>query len=137
MTRASDPWHRPDDAGAAPSPGAPRSHVNWAIIVGLGALSLAWPLSGVLGFEGLVRAVVLISATVALFVGVVGFGRVPRPVLTLTLAGLAYGLIHLISTMFVQPLAIFSVWTIVPLAGVGALLGLAAMGVQRAMGVRS
>ncbi|MCC9197135.1 hypothetical protein QNO08_15970 [Arthrobacter sp. zg-Y820] len=39
----------------------------------------------------------LLTALISLaWIGVVGLGRVPRPVLTLTLAGLAYGL-HIIS----------------------------------------
>jgi hypothetical protein len=60
-----------------------RDPLSWPLIVGLSSLALLWPLTGlwpVLG-EGPLRAFVLIGITGAVWIGTVGFARVARPVL--------------------------------------------------------
>jgi hypothetical protein len=126
---------------AAPS----AATVPWGVVAGLSTMALLWPLTGltaVLG-TGAPRAFVVIGLTAVVWIGVVGLGRVPRPVLTLTLTGVAYGLVA--ATLGLVPvLAGFGVpgggpaWTIVPAllfdAMWGAIAGLAAAGVQRLRG---
>jgi hypothetical protein len=121
--------------------------VPWSVVAGLSALALLWPLTGLTGMlgTGAPRALAIIGITAAVWIGVVGLGRVPRPVLTLTLTGLAYGLVATGLGLLVPVLAGFGgpgggpVWTIVPAllynAMWGALAGLAASGVQRLRGV--
>jgi hypothetical protein len=109
-------------------------------------MSLLWPLTGLTGAlgTGAPRALTIVGITAAVWIGVVGLGRVPRPVLTLTLTGLAYGLVAVLVGTLVPALAGFGgpgggpAWTIVPAlvfdAGWGALAGLVAAGVQRLRG---
>ena len=130
-----------------PTPDAPP--VPWAIVAGLSALALLWPLTGLTGVlgTGAPRALAILGITAAVWIGVVGLGRVPRPVLTLTLTGLAYGLVGVTLGQLVPALAGFGgpggsgvepAWTIVPAllvdTFVGLLAGLAAAGVQRLRG---
>ncbi len=106
--------------------------MHWGVVLPLAAIALLWPLSGVLGFDGPVRAFAIIGVTLAVWVGVVGFARVARPVLTLTLAGTGYGLLYLTANaIMVTPLVFFAWYTVAVTAGVGALAGLAALGIQR------
>lgn len=118
-----------------PSPTASqKTRLNWPIILGLGVLALLWPLTGILGFDGPGRAVLVLVTTLGAWIGVVGFGRVPRPVLTLTLTGLAYGVFYLVAiAIVVTPLAFFAWYTVAATAGLGALAGLAALGVQKVL----
>ncbi|MCB7135371.1 hypothetical protein LGQ04_02215 [Cellulosimicrobium marinum] len=73
--------------------------------------------------------------TAALWVGVVGLGRVARPVLTLTLVGLTYGAVAAAVSALVGVGAGRPAWTVAPAlalhAGWGALAGLVAAAVQR------
>lgn len=129
----------------SPAPGAPA--VPWGIVAGLSALALLWPLSGLTGVLGTdaPRAFIILGITAAVWIGVVGLGRVPRPVLTLTLTGAAYGLVAAAIGLLVPALGGFApgstgpAWTIVPAllvdASFGAVTGLAAAGVQRLRGV--
>src|SRR5699024_12235693 len=74
-----------------------RDPLSWPLIVGLCSLALLWPLTGlwpVLG-EGPLRAFVLIVITGAVWIGTVGFARVARPVLSLTICGAAHRFINL------------------------------------------
>lgn len=135
---------------AQPSPPAPTAlAVPWGVVVGLATLALLWPLTGLTGVlgTGAPRAFAVIGITAAIWIGVVGLGRVPRPVLTLTLTGVAYGLVAVALGQLVPALAGFGgpggsgvepAWTIVPMlindAFWGALAGLAAAGVQRLRG---
>lgn len=73
---------------------AARPGVKWQLAAGLGAIALLRPLARMTGIDQAVPAgpwmlMLLISMV---WIGVVGLGRVARPVLTLTLAGIAYGL---------------------------------------------
>lgn len=136
---------------AQPAPGRPApSTIPWAVVAGLATLALLWPLTGLTGVlgTGAPRALTIIGITAAVWIGVVGFGRVPRPVLTLTLTGVAYGLVAVALGQLVPVLGAFGgpggsaagpAWTIVPALLVdalwGALAGLAAAGVQRLRGV--
>jgi hypothetical protein len=126
---------------AAPS----AATVPWGVVAGLSTMALLWPLTGLTGVlgTGAPRAFTVIGLTAVVWIGVVGLGRVPRPVLTLTLTGVAYGLVA--ATLGLVPvLAGFGVpgggpaWTIVPAllfdAMWGAIAGLAAAGVQRLRG---
>jgi hypothetical protein len=109
-------------------------------------MALLWPLTGLTGVlgTGAPRAFAVIGITAAVWIGVVGLGRVPRPVLTLTLTGVAYGLVATTLGLLVPVLAGFGgpgggpAWTIVPAllfdAMWGAIAGLAAAGVQRLRG---
>lgn len=109
-------------------------------------MALLWPLTGLTGVvgTGAPRAFAIIGITAVVWIGVVGLGRVPRPVLTLTLTGVAYGLVATAISLLVPVLAGFGgpgggpAWTIVPAllynAMCGALAGVAAAGVQRLRG---
>jgi hypothetical protein len=142
---------------AQPAPGRPApSTIPWAVVAGLATLALLWPLAGLTGVlgTGAPRALTIIGITAAVWIGVVGLGRVPRPVLTLTLTGVAYGLVAVALGQLVPVLGGFGgfggfggpggsdvepAWTIVPALLIdafwGALAGLAAAGVQRLRGV--
>jgi hypothetical protein len=136
---------------AQPSPPAPTAPaVPWGVVAGLSALALLWPLTGLTGVlgTGAPRAFAVIGLTAVVWIGVVGLGRVPRPVLTLTLTGVAYGLVAVALGQLIPALGGFGgpggsgvepAWTILPAllndALWGALAGLAAAGVQRLRGV--
>lgn len=135
---------------AQPSPPVPAAPaVPWGVVAGLSALALLWPLTGLTGVlgTGAPRAFAIIGFTAAVWIGVVGLGRVPRPVLTLTLTGVAYGLVAVALGQLVPVLGGFGgpggsgvepAWTIIPALLIdafwGALAGLAAAGVQRLRG---
>ncbi|WP_129785124.1 hypothetical protein [Promicromonospora panici] len=135
---------------AQPAPGRPASPtIPWAVVAGLSTLALLWPLTGLTGAlgTGAPRALTIIGITAVVWIGVVGLGRVPRPVLTLTLTGVAYGLVTVALGLLVPALGGFDgpggsaaepAWTIIPAllsdAFWGALAGLAAAGVQRLRG---
>ena len=79
-----------------PRPGMPtEQHVSWPLVLGLGSLALLWPLAHLTGLSdgiGQLPTVLTLAAVVAVvWIGSIGLGRVPRPVLTLTLAGAVYG----------------------------------------------
>lgn len=141
--------HLPSQPSPRPRPAPSAPAVPWTVIAGLSALALLWPLTGLTGVlgTGSPRAFAIIGITAAVWIGVVGVGRVPRPVLTLTLTGLAYGLVAVALGQLVPALAGFGgpggsgaapAWTVVPAllynAMWGALAGLAAAGVQRLRG---
>ncbi|MFC8800510.1 hypothetical protein ACFT2C_22490 [Promicromonospora sp. NPDC057138] len=132
---------------AQPSPPAPTAPlVPWGVVAGLAALALLWPLTGLTGVlgDGAPRAFAVLGITAAVWIGVVGLGRVPRPVLTLTLTGVAYGLVTAALGLLVPALGGFGpgaggpAWAVIPVlltdAFWGALAGLAAAGVQRLRG---
>lgn len=130
------------------APHAPsRPQVSWALVLGLGALALIRPLARITGLADAMGSptgplVLTVLVTVA-WVAIVGLGRVARPVLTLTLAGIAYGvyiiplsavLSALLDGMLQGPLA--TPFAIVPVlltnAAWGALAGVLALAVQAA-----
>lgn len=112
-----------------------RPALPWLLIVGLASLSLLWPLTNLIGIgQGAPRALTIIAIVAVTWIAVVGFGRVPRPVLVLTLTGLAHGAISMIVA------AIFGgvdgpIWTlfvaIVIDAFWGAVAGLLAFAIQQ------
>lgn len=123
-----------------------RQPLAWLLIIGLASLALLWPLSALWQIgHGLPRVLTILGITAVVWIGVVGFGRVARPVLTLTFAGVLHGFIALVLAGFVSggqgPFGdISTLWVFIPAllesAGVGALVGLAALGVQKALGPR-
>jgi hypothetical protein len=69
--------------------------LSWPVVLGLGSLALLWPLAELTGLSDAIgqpaMAAVLFALVAIGWIGTVGFGRVPRPVLTLTAAGAVYG----------------------------------------------
>lgn len=127
----------PLPAPSTPPPTTPKRRLNFALVAGLSALALLWPLAEVTGLPvGPARALIVIPIIAICWIGVVGFGGFPRPVLTLTLAGLGSALIaHALSYVFgeagVSPAPLWAL----PLSlaiqmGWGALAGLLAWGIQ-------
>lgn len=118
-----------------PNPARPRKpRPSWPLIVGLGALGLLWPLTRALGLDGVLPWILVTVLVVAAWIGVVGFGRAPRPVLTLTLVGVAAGVFQLLTyAILITPLALLSWYTVGVTTGLGALCGLAAAGIQKAV----
>lgn len=123
------------------TPAPVRPGLPWPLIVGLSALALLWPLAELIGIgQGAPRALTIIAIIALVWIGVVGFGGVPRPVLVLTLTGIGHGLIAMIAaavfTGFDRP-----VWTMFIALGVdafwGAVAGLLALAVQRTRGNRA
>jgi len=106
---------------------------------------LLWPITGLTGVlgTGAPRAMTIVGVTAVVWIGVVGLGQVPRPVLTLTLTGLASGLVITAIGLLVPVLSDFGpgggpAWTIVPALAFdtlwGAVAGVLAAGVQRLRG---
>lgn len=134
------------DLPTPPSLAPDRPPLPWLLIIGLASLSLLWPLTAQwdLG-HGLPRAATLLGLTAAAWIGAVGVGRVPRPVLTLTLTGVLHGLLGLVlggvllgggpSVGPAAPRLLLP--ALATSAGTGALLGLAALGVQAVLGPRA
>lgn len=78
-----------------------RSGFPWLLILGLSSLSLLWPLTRLVGIDdGAPRALTIIAVIAVTWICVVGFGRVPRPILVLTLTGLGYGIITMAVAVF-------------------------------------
>lgn len=112
-----------------------RPGLPWLLIVGLASLSLLWPLTNLIGIgQGAPRALSIIAIVAVTWIAVVGFGRVPRPVLVLTLTGLVHGAISMIVA------AIFGgvdgpIWTVFAALAVdtfwGAVAGLLAAAIQK------
>ncbi len=111
--------------------------LSWPLIAGLASLALLWPLAELTGVpRGFGRAAVILSIIAVCWIGVVGFGQFPRPVLTLTLAGLGAGLLaHALSYAFGDGAPVWALPVSLALqAGWGALAGLAAWGIQALLG---
>jgi len=131
-------------------PDSPKAPVSWPLVVGLGSLALLWPLAELTNISDALgeapTALTLLLVVAISWIGGVGVFRVPRPVLTLTLAGVVYGLFLMaLRQVFGGPevgisaplLAVAAVFEIGRSALLGALAGLAAKGVQRLIGRRS
>ncbi|NUR73772.1 MAG: hypothetical protein HOU81_23410 [Hamadaea sp.] len=71
----------------------------WPLILGLGGLALVHPLISVTGMDDTLGEAVthlgVLAAISVIWIAVVGLSRVERPVLTLTAAAAAYGVIEL------------------------------------------
>ncbi|HLS63732.1 MAG TPA: hypothetical protein VK060_10165 [Ruania sp.] len=127
------------------SPGTRRPPIVWQAVLGLGALVLLWPLTSLTGLADVIgapaRALLVVALVGAAWVGVVGFGRLPRPVLTLTLTGMAGGGYLLLADLLVGTGAsgglgaVAVPFLLLDLVGGGALwgvlAGLLAAGVQK------
>ncbi|WP_139416391.1 hypothetical protein [Agromyces laixinhei] len=119
-----------------------RRPLPWLLILGLSSLSLLWPLTALTGIagEGAPRAFLILGIIAVVWVGTVGLGRVPHPILTLTLTGVTSGFIALVLAGIVPggggPFGgTGTLWSIIPAlaidAALGAIAGLAAAGMQR------
>jgi len=93
------PTGQPPQANQASQASPPRwtvrPSVSWPLVLGLGAIALLRPLARIAGVDDAIgtpsAALLLTLLITGAWLAIVGLGRVPRPVLTLTLAGLAYG----------------------------------------------
>jgi hypothetical protein len=105
-------------------------------------MALLWPLTALTGIgTGAPRALGIVAITAVVWIGVVGFGRVPRPVATLTLTGLAFGIVAMAVSMLFGGVGMpgaGAAWTAVPALAMdtvwGALAGLVALAIQKARG---
>jgi hypothetical protein len=92
------PNPQPTNARQARSP-------NWLVALGLASLALLWPLVELTGVSDVLgrpaTPLLILAAVFGTWVAVVGLGRVPQPVLTLTVTGLTYGvLVILLGVVF-------------------------------------
>lgn len=123
--------HQPVPSGQDPKGG----RLNWALIAGLAAFALLWPLAELTGMpSGLLRVAVIFTVTAVCWIGVVGFGRFARPVLTLTLVGVGAGVLSQALGLAIGGDSGPVLWA-VPIAvamqaGWGALAGLLAWAIQ-------
>lgn len=138
---AQHPSQHPSHPSSEPEPGRPDG-IRWPLVAGLAAMALLWPLTGLTGVggSGPGRAFAIIGITAVVWIGVVGFGRVARPVLTLTLTGLAFGIVATATSMLFGGPGLLgdgaAAWTVVPALAMdtfwGFVAGLLALAVQRA-----
>lgn len=122
--------------------------VSWPVALGLGSLALLWPLAELTGLSGAIgqptMALMLFGLVAIAWIGIVGFCRVPRPVMTLTVAGAAYGgiLVILAVAFGTHPdlgnvLAVgVAIFEIVRSALLGSIAGLIARALQKRVGRR-
>ena len=143
----------PPPRHGGPPPGGPTAPgVSWPLVLGLGAIALVRPLARITGADESLGApagsLLLTLLVTAVWVAIVGLGRVPRPVLTLTLAGLVYGLAVVplsavastaLTGTLQGPIAVpFAIVPILATNAVwGAVAGLLAVAVRSARGERS
>ncbi|MEU2198821.1 hypothetical protein [Isoptericola sp. NPDC019482] len=138
------PQPRPQPPVPPSTPTPPRAGISWPLVAGLASLALLWPLTGLtgLGGTGAPRALGIIALTAVVWIGVVGLGRVARPVLTLTMTGLASGVVGLLVSTLFGGVGLggegAAAWAALPAlamdAGWGAVAGVVALGVQKARG---
>ncbi|MEU4232069.1 hypothetical protein AB0F17_47920 [Nonomuraea sp. NPDC026600] len=125
-------------------PGSLLHSLNWLLIVGLAAIALIRPLFSMVGLsDTLGKPATPIVLTVAIslaWVLIVGLTQVRRPVLTLVLAGLLYGVVAVATSGLALrggPAVIFgSVSILITNLLWGAACGLLAVLLQRLRGVR-
>lgn len=94
------PTHRPT---------APAAALHWPTILLLGALGLVRPLVRILESQsgldgGPAVAIIMTIAVSAIWILVVGLRGTPRPVLTLTLVGIAYGVLAIVLSGILSPI---------------------------------
>lgn len=142
----------PSTPPSSPSSVPSRPSLPWLLILGLASLAVLWPLTGLWGLgQGASRALTLLALTGAVWIGVVGVGRVRHPVLTLTATGILHGLLLLGlggvlagsgpllagDGPFDGPARLLLLLPSLAMdAGIGALLGVVALGVQTVLGPR-
>jgi hypothetical protein len=132
----------PGGSRLAENPPVPEK-LSWPIVVGLGALAGLWPLAELSGLRGLLgtagTALLVLGIIAVIWIGGVGFFGVPRPVLTLTLAGAVFGVVLVVLALIVGggpevtgALAVLvAAFEVGRSTAVGALAGLVAWAVQR------
>ena len=125
-------------------PPGPRPRLSWPTVTGFGVLGLLWPLLRLIGLEpiigGLATAMIAFLATFVVWVLGAGFGRVPRPVLTLTLSGILFAVLLGVTTILIGDWPdhgigmnlLAGVIEVGRSAGFGALSGLVAESIQKA-----
>lgn len=128
-------------------------NLQWSLVLGLGALALARPLMNIVGLAdqlGRPLTPVLVTLLISVvWIAAVGLSRVAQPVLTLTFAGLAYGVFAIVLSAvlspiltgeFQGPLATPFAFAVVPVlitnAIWGAITGVIALLVQQMRGNR-
>ncbi len=121
-----------------------RSGLPWGAILGFGALALMWPVLHLFGVPDLIGALATslgtLAVTAVVWVLGAGFGNVPRPVASLALAGVVYGVVVTLTASLLGVWADFGPGVVVAAvlvevgraAGLGALAGLLAGAIQRA-----
>lgn len=126
----------------SPHSAQPAEGVRWPLVAGLAAMALLWPLTGLTGVgSGPGRAFAIIGITAVVWIGVVGLGRVARPVLTLTLTGVAFGIVATATSMLFGGPGVLgdgaAPWMVVPALAMdafwGFVAGLLALAVQRTL----
>ncbi|WP_435736358.1 hypothetical protein V5D56_16425 [Cellulosimicrobium sp. PMB13] len=118
---AAHPAHPDDDTPAT------TGRLSWPTVLGLGSMALLWPLTGLLGLgSGAPRALTILGLTALVWIAVVGLGRVARPVLTLTLAGLTFGVVAAAVSALVGLDGGRAAWTLVPALALSTFWGLVA-----------
>ena len=138
------------DASRNPaSPDRDRRHISWGAVAGFGTLGLLWPLLRLLGLGTLIgelgTASVAFLATALVWVLGAGFGNVPRPVLSLTLAGVLFGGLLIATSVLLREWPDYGIALnlsgaaieIGRAAGLGALAGVVASAIQRSRGRRA
>jgi hypothetical protein len=122
--------------------------MSWPVVLGLGSLALLWPLAELTGLSDALgqptMALGLFGLVAVVWIGTVGFCRVPRPVLTLTVAGAVYGgILVVISFAFGTRPELGSVvaagaalFEIARSALLGSIAGLIARALQKVLGRR-
>ena len=134
----------PDRTSTAGPPGTgAREPVSWPVVLGLGALALLFPLTELTGVAdtigGVLTALLLSGLVAVVWIGGIGLGPVPRPVLTSTLAGVGFGVVLVVLSMALGTgtdaegalAAGVAAFEIGRSAALGALAGLLADAVQR------
>ena len=134
MTNERDPQRRPSD------PLRPAATISWQLVIGLGSLGLLWPLTGLLGLTDLLggapRVFLLLGIIGGTWVGVVGMGRLARPIATLTLAGVLAGVFITLTAVILGDASggrslMVAIWTIAWQSLFGVVAGALALAVQR------
>jgi hypothetical protein len=122
--------------------------LSWQLILGLGGLALLFPLAEVTGVSGAVgeapTALGILALVIAVWIITVGVTRVAHPVATLTLAGVVFGFALVAIPVVLGEhdgrsavmLGVIAVFELGRSAALGALVGLAARGVQKILGRR-
>ncbi|HWS50687.1 MAG TPA: hypothetical protein VN241_06725 [Microbacterium sp.] len=129
---------------AGPLSGQPRRpRINWGAVVGFGMLGLLWPLLRLLRVDGAIggmaTALLAFLAVAMVWMLGAGFGRVPRPVATLTLSGVLFGILLSLTTFAlgewpdhgIGATLLAGAFEVGRSAGFGALTGFAADAIQR------
>ncbi|MBB3082650.1 hypothetical protein [Geodermatophilus sabuli] len=130
-------------APAGPSGTGAGEPVSWPVVLGLGALALLFPLAELTGVADALgeapTALLLLGLVAVVWIGGIALGRVPRPVLTSTLAGVTFGVVLVVLSLALgtgtdaegAPVAAVAAFEVGRSAGLGALAGLLADAVQR------